>query len=353
MQKIKQNISVKKESNDLLFFAVAEEILKNFPQRAKEIVKKRFGLSSENTETLEKIGHDYNITRERVRQIIADIIRKISQKTEDPVFKKAENRIIFTIEENFGIIKTSELLDKLANGNDKEARAILFLRICSKKILTVEKKGLIKESLTTSKEITSKAEKIRESAKKILEEKGILLSDESLVQKISKIFGKDFSREKIASYLKVSVGIEKNKFGKWGLKEWPEVSPKGTKEKVYSILREKKRPLHFTEIAKIMDEYGLSRKKAHPQTIHNELIKNDKFVLIGRGIYALREWGYSEGTVRDVLEQILKKSNEPMTKDKIISEVLKIRKVKKATVLINLGNRKFFSKEKNLYSLVK
>ena len=134
---------------------------------------------------------------------------------------------------------------------------------------------------------------------------------------------------------------------------WAEISPKGTREKVYVILKETKKPLHFTEIAELIDTYKLGARKAHPQTVHNELIKDDRFVLIGRGIYALAEWGYCEGTIKEVLKDILAKSKTPLKREDILSEVLKLRKVKKSTVLINLNNEEIFERRNNLYSLRK
>jgi DNA-directed RNA polymerase delta subunit len=147
--------------------------------------------------------------------------------------------------------------------------------------------------------------------------------------------------------------IQKNKFGKWGMAHWMEINPKGTREKIYLILNEVKKPLHFTEIAGLIDKYGLGKRKAHPQTVHNELIKDSRFVLIGRGTYVIGKWGYSQGTIREVLEDILAKSDKPMPKEEILEKVFKVRKVKKTTVMINLNNSKLFERRDNLYSVKK
>jgi transcription antitermination factor NusG len=69
------------------------------------------------------------------------------------------------------------------------------------------------------------------------------------------------------------------------------------------------------------------------------------FVLIGRGIYALREWGYTEGQVRDVIMDILRSTKNPLTKEEVISLVSEKRIVKKSTILLNLQNKKVFSKD--------
>ncbi len=332
------------------FLDVSLELLADLPERAREIAQKRFGLFSGEEETLEKIGKDYGITRERIRQIIADTNKKILKKRSSFNFKKTESKLLFTINEKSGIIKKSELVKKMAGENKKEAKALVFLSAFSDKIFKVESEE-VKESLATKKEAIEYAGIVNQVAKEVLEKEKTLLNDREIIEKIIKKIEKNIPASEVLDYLSISKKIEKNSFGKWGLSNWAEVNPKGTREKIYSVLKEKKKPLHFMEMARIMDEVGLSKKKAHPQTIHNELIKNEKFVLIGRGIYALREWGYADGTVKDVLEEIFKKSGKPLAKNEILRQVMKSRKVKKATIMINLGNNQFFFKEKGLYFL--
>ena len=135
------------------------------------------------------------------------------------------------------------------------------------------------------------------------------------------------------------------------MKHWAQVTPKGTKERVHLILKEHNRPMHFTEIAELIDRFQLGKRKAHPQTVHNELIKDERFVLIGRGIYVLREWGYFEGTIQDVIRTILMEKNKPLKKEEIIQEVLKIRQVKATTISINLNNSRVFKKLGGAYTV--
>lgn len=347
----KNGITQKKQEKSHGFFAAASGLLADLPQRSQEIVKKRFGLLQSKPQTLEKIGIDYGITRERVRQIITDVVKKISLKRNEPGFKKAEDEIIFTIEANNGIINKSEIVEILSAGDYREANALIFLYECSSKIFTVEEEGF-NESWVSNKKKIEKAKEVALMAQEILKKEKKLFADKEMIKAIT-ISRQDLSGEEILDYLKVLSDIEKNKFGKWGMADWDEVNPKGTRERIYAILKEKKMPLHFTEIAKLIDEYGLSKRKAHVQTIHNELIKNDRFVLIGRGIYALKEWGYYAGTIRDVLEKIFKKNRKFLSKEEIFLEVSKVRQVKKATVLINLSNDKLFVKQNNLYSVKK
>ncbi|HBA52442.1 TPA: hypothetical protein DCY68_01420 [Candidatus Azambacteria bacterium] len=67
-------------------------------------------------------------------------------------------------------------------------------------------------------------------------------------------------------------------------------------------------------------------------------------MLIGRGIYALKDWGYEPGTVKDVLLNLFKKSRRPLSKDEIINKVTAQRLVKANTILLNLQNRNYFER---------
>ena len=109
--------------------------------------------------------------------------------------------------------------------------------------------------------------------------------------------------------------------------------------------------MHFTEIATAIKESDFKRRDVTTQAIHNELIKDGRFVLVGRGIYALAEWGYSQGTVADIIANILKKES-PLHRDEIVKRVLKQRHVKPTTIILNLqGKDKFKRVAKATYAL--
>jgi len=244
------------------------------------------------------------------------------------------------------------LAEKLGSSDPVEFKAVIFLASCSNRIISIEEKGLIKKSWVVSKNVIADVGRINEIAKNVLDDSKSPLTDAEIAQKIMAKH-KDLSKNEILNFLSVLKNISKNKFGKWGISEWMEINPKGTRERIYLVLKEEKTPLHFREIAKLIDKSGINKKKSHPQTVHNELIKDERFILIGRGIYALREWGYVPGTIKDVLEEILKGNGEPMTKEEIIEAVLKMRKVKKTTIMINLNNKNRFTKQGDGYSLKK
>jgi len=145
-------------------------------------------------------------------------------------------------------------------------------------------------------------------------------------------------REVLISYLEISKKIQKNEEGFYGLKSWPEINPRGIKDRAYLIFKKIGRPLHFTEVANLIEG-------AHLQTVHNELIRDQRFVLVGRGKYALAEWGYFPGQVKDVILKILIDKGRPMTKEEILEEVKKQRLVKENTIFLNLSNKEYFERD--------
>lgn len=131
---------------------------------------------------------------------------------------------------------------------------------------------------------------------------------------------------------------------RWGLIKWPMVNPKNIRDKIYVILKEQGKHMHFNEIAEAIKDSDFKRKDVTTQAIHNELIKDKRFVLIGRGIYALKEWGYKKGTVADIISEVLREANEPLHRDEIVKRVLKSRFVKETTILLNLQGKSQFKR---------
>jgi DNA-directed RNA polymerase delta subunit len=162
----------------------------------------------------------------------------------------------------------------------------------------------------------------------------------------------ELSDKILLNFLELAVEIEKNIFGQWGLTSSKEITPKDVGDKAYLVMKNHKKPEHYSKITEMVNSAKFDNKTAYKETVHNELIKDQRFILVGRGIYALAEWGYKSGVVSDVIKEILTENGKPLPKDKIIEEVLKRRQVKKNTILVGLSNKKLFRKvEKNLYAL--
>ena len=132
--------------------------------------------------------------------------------------------------------------------------------------------------------------------------------------------------------------------GEWGVSHSSNIKTKGMRDYAFLVIRKHGSPIHFKEVAKQITT--IFKKKAHIATTHNELIKDKRFVLVGRGLYALREWGYMSGVVKDVIKSILEKHG-PLSKDEIIEKVMKERYVKENTIMVNIQNQKHFKKNKD------
>lgn len=326
-----------------LFSQLLRDFSEIFTSRTKEIVSSRFGLSGGKTKTLEEIGKEYGITRERVRQILASAFSLVKQRRDNPYYLEAVSRIESVLAEYNGILPSDELFAILSGDDKRERGAIRFFLECMKTV-EEEKENSVRPRVFVSAGFPfSDWEKSFSVAAAVLRDAGTALDADELYARAAKR-GLPVGRKVFFNYLAASSSIRKNAFGRFGFSNSSEICPRGTREKAYLVLKMNGRPLHFKDIAARIDEIGLQKngRKTHPQTVHNELIKDQKFVLVGRGLYALSEWGYSRGTVREVLEGILASSAAPMKRERILEEVLRVRRVKRSTVVINLNA--FFEK---------
>lgn len=354
-----KNIStetVLQSKEETLFFVPAlERFLLCLSPRSRAIVEARFGVRGDKIKTLEEIGRSYDITRERVRQIINNAIKLLSREKEQPLFVEIAERIQSTLEEKNGIMQAEEFLDKLAPQSEKERGSLLVFVQCLSSIIRGEKEMKDRVKIYALKDFSfAEWEKIKESAKEIFSEADQTLDKDRFFARFAEK-NSGVNKQKLFDFLAVAKEIGRNVFGKWGLADWSEINPRGTREKVHLILKTTGKPLHFREIAMLIDKHGLQggrKKQSHPQTVHNELIKDKRFVLVGRGVYALFAWGYKRGTVKEVLEEIFSRKKKPMSRDEVLVEILKVRQVKKSTVIINLNT--FFERVgKDSYSAKK
>lgn len=319
-------------------------------EREREIVARRFGLF-DRKETLEQIGEMLGITRERVRQLEKSVVTKLRSTAEQgglPHVSEFEARLLEYLSGNGAAARVSAVTVKLTGGKDREeqARVAFLSQLCPKVAVVPEDDNFyysvgIKE-VRDEKALKARVTELIETIKKMGEPKPI-----AEIAKAAGI-GDTKEAEALASVSKQLATLN----GRWGLVKWPMVNPKNIRDKIYVILKENGKHMHFNEIAKAIKDSDFKRKDVTTQAIHNELIKDKRFVLIGRGIYALREWGYEKGTVADIITQVLKDANEPLHRDEIVKRVLKSRFVKETTILLNLqGKPQFKRVAKATYAL--
>lgn len=318
---------------------LTEKLLGTLDARSRDVVTRRFGLKGGETETLEAIGKEYGITRERVRQIESNTKKTLANLREQAVEAVSLFEEVFAT--HGGVMTESHVVEVTRT---QPALVRFYLHVLPEYKL-VSKHELFHPHWHHEQHAHEKAEAIVTCACEVLALKQAPTTQDELMEAIQKRMNETaLSGERVIAALVASRNVERTIFNQWGLVTWPEVSPRGVGDKAYAVLRRHGQPMHFREIARMISEAGFDSKGANPQTVHNELIKDKRFVLVGRGLYGLQEWGYVPGTVADVLEAILRKQQRPMTREELVEEVLKQRLVKKNTILLGLQNSKRFAK---------
>lgn len=312
-------------------------------EREREIVTRRFGLY-ERKETLEQIGELLGITRERVRQLEKAILIRIKMQAERGELADVtatEKVIISTLSDMGRVAKVQDLTDTLlSKKSDARERAhIAFIAELAPHLSVINETDHYHHAVAIAeygdeKKLRKEIDEILKVIKANKEPISLANLHEKLSYEHPKHIGALASISKHLACLK----------DMWGLTKWPTVNPKNIRDKIFVILTEAAKPLHFSEIAEAIKDSDFNRKDVTTQAIHNELIKDKRFVLIGRGIYALDSWGYSKGTVADTIAQVLKDSSEPLHRDEIVRRVLKSRQVKETTILLNLQSKPQFKR---------
>jgi len=323
---------------------IYSQFTKGLSQKTRDIFARRFGVKTGQPETLEAIGKTFGITRERVRQIEEagfTFVRKNSKEALENIYADFANYF----KEQGGFKKEETILNELGGKNQKPY--VLFLLTLGEQFSKVAEK---KDYHYFWSDIPSAQVRIKETLNSLvsgMQKIGKPISKKDFVAQVASTQG--VSEKAVLSYLEISKKIQPNREGALGLTDWPEIKPRGVKDRAYLVFKKHGKPLHFTEVATLIDKfnYNLPNKKTYAQTVHNELIKDARFVLVGRGTYTLAEWGYVPGTIKDIITNVLKAKNESVHKDEIVKQVLAQRLVAKNTVLMNLNNKKYFDKDAN------
>lgn len=325
--------------------AVTKRLLSVLTKRGIDVIENRYGLGPKATKmTLDAIGKKYDITRERVRQIenhSLSLIRK-SREYKDlrPVFDELKAIVL----ELGGIVSEKDLLKHLSKDQSTQNH-IHFLLVIGEEFMREKEDEEFKHRWHVDPDLAKRIQNaLRKLYSKLSDDELVLESDliDDFLEEIRDLNDKYKNEEVIRRWLAISNKIGKNPLGEWGRTTSPNVNAKGMRDYAFLVIRKHGSPIHFKEVAKAISQYF--DKKAHVATTHNELIKDPRFVLVGRGLYALAEWGYMSGVVKDVIKKIIEKEG-PLTKDEVVKRVLKERYVKENTIMVNLQNPKYFKKD--------
>ena len=313
-------------------------------RKQRHVLKKRFGLNNGEIKTLQEIGDSYGVTRERIRQIEKAAIKRLAKEVNYKHFSPISYMVVHELENAGGIMSEETLIKKLLQNKYDEINANALRLIFE-----------VHPELYYVKECDHKNPSwcLEDCEEKVvlelLKDVKAYLQSEKDVKHIDHIFDYVVDRHGVEknlleSVLDLSKSVMLIDDDKYGLYEWTFINPKNIRDKIYYILKKNSKPMHFLELTEsIENEDFIHQKKITHQAVHNELIADDRYVLIGKGIYALKEWGYKPGTVVDVIVDVLKKKG-PLTREEIIDAVAKSRMVKKNTIVINLHNKEYFER---------
>lgn len=312
-------------------------------EREREIITRRFGLY-DRRETLEQIGELLGITRERVRQLEKAILIRLKIAAEEgktDTVAQLEKGFIRTLSEMGRAARISDLADKLydKSTNQQERAHVAFIATLAPNLTVIDENDNYHQATAVAeygdeKKLKGRVDEIVKAIKEAKEPQTV----DQLFDKLSYEHP-----DQVAALASISKQLAHLR-DVWGLAKWPTVNPKNIRDKIYVILADNKKPMHFSDIAKAIKDSSFKRKDVTTQAIHNELIKDKRFVLIGRGIYALDNWGYSKGTVSDIISDVLREAGEPLHRDEIVKRVLKSRQVKETTILLNLQSKSQFKR---------
>ncbi len=345
------------ELKDLDLSSILEELFMVLSGKEKEVVTQRFSLDNKPKRTLESIGQQFSVTRERIRQIEKIALSKLRRTVATSSLNQVNSEAVKILTENGGLLTENKLIAGLLNAisskNELDGN-IIRLALSINQYLQQEDKTNIYHPFWYMKTLDlSLMSSIIDSGIKILKKKDDCLSDAKIIVQIRQVLGnklENIADAMILSSLEIDKRIKRTEDG-FGLMVWRHINPKSIRDKAYIVLKREGKPLHFVDIANKIIESGFDKKIVTIQAVHNELIRYEQFVLVGRGLYALKEFGYKKGTVTEIIEDLLRQ-NSPLSKQEIMEGVLAQRHVKKGTISLNLQkNPQFVRVGRAVYKL--
>lgn len=275
-------------TNSVHFDNLIDESVSLLDKRSAEIIIGRYGLEDDSEKTLAELGDVYGLTRERVRQIEFNSLKSLR----DEIYgkKEADNFLEITHKylNHVGNLRRSDLLVKdLRILLDVEDSKPMFHRKIHLLADILREPSVSREDDSWHSAWYNK-EEINTLARELVSH--LLKMKEHDFEVFLDVATKKFNLPEtlVLNYLSISKNFAVGPYGDLGAKHWIHINPKTVRDKTYLVLKKYKAPLHFKELAKLVNKIEGS-KHVHHQTVHNELIKDPRFVLVNRGTYALKE----------------------------------------------------------------
>lgn len=329
--------------------SIVQDLLILLSQKEKHVIRRRFNLDNTSRATLEEIGKHFNVTRERIRQIEKNALTKLQRNVDNTELRLINEFIKEILKEKGGIMTEENLFAALINilkKNDVEVNknAINLSLTLDKDLKRVPNTITYHPHVKFTSIDQSFIKDVTKKTNKMLSKKSDVVSHSKVFDEIKKHI-KDVQPSQLNQIISIFTLDKRLKLvdSGVGLAKWRHINPRTLRDKIFYVLSRHKKPLHFVDIVNKITELSFDNKQINLQAVHNELIRHEQFVLIGRGIYALKDWGFKEGTVADIIEDVLE-DGKPKSQDTIVKEVLKQRQVKKITIILNLKNKPQFER---------
>ncbi len=325
------------------FSELMPRLLNLLTKKERDIIGRRFSLNDATRETLDRIGQSYSITRERVRQIETVALKKLARISMDPSMRAIHNLAFGILVEHGKVMSedllVSQMLKSLQNPKNIDVNAMKLAMRVSDKLIKHEKNQFFRPFWRAGDISIGEIKSAIKEIQKNLRKHGDVLNVEDLAVP----FKSRYPRAFIGSVLEIDRNFLHTEDG-WGLTSWRFINPKSIKDKILISLRDIEKPLHFTDIIEhVLNDFN-SQKSVTPQAVHNELIRHQEFVLVGRGLYGLDEWGLAAGTVCDVIKSVFEENDGALKRQEIIEKVLAKREIRLGTISLNLQKYPFFKR---------
>lgn len=330
------------------FIEIINNLISDLTPRQKEILEERFGLKTGKKMTLAALGKKYGLTRERVRQVEEEALKLISKKVKSgpaaKILTAADNEL-----KKFGNARREDFLieglKKALKDKNLTVWQIRFLFEAAGRFHYHASDRDFHSFWCKDKIIFKKINNfINKLAKFFSNKKEDLITHKKFDELFAQAIKPHALRDAIAlNYISISKKFNTNSYGDFGLSHWEEIKPITMRAKAYLVIRKSKKPMHFKKITESINKANFDKRVALPQTVHNELIKDPRFILVGRGMYGLKEFGLMPGTTSEVIARLLK-TKGPLSSSEVVDLTLQQRVLKKGTVILNLQNKKRFKR---------
>lgn len=341
------------------FSETLAEIFRGLDKREADILQRRYGLLNRQPESLQAIADDYSLTRERVRQVqnrsLSLILPKLQRHPDVEALTRVATNYLGKLKVKRLQTLLSQLRDHYRLDDEPELNVIGFLLRYSPKLSHAEEDEHFHHFVGAQERLVKLARHVlKRIHQRFVDNHHKVWSEDKVAELVQREIERHLkvkpSQNELFDFLKIIKAVAKNPFNQFGLRSNEFISPPSLREKIRLVLKVKGRPLHFRDIYHQLKEFQTLKdeflshhwhKDYNQESIHNQLIFDPEIVLAGRGIYALKEWGYFDGDTLLLMRQLVKTAKR-IHKEQLWEAVQKQKLISRTTFEIYLRRKEVF-----------